>query len=443
MPTVAPDRGERPGGDNTRTESAGLCAQRRPQCGAGVILGLLPKSATEDAARILAARGLRALADGFVSILLPVYLLDLGLSATAVGGIATATLLGSALLTLAIGMKGGGFSRSALLLAAALLMVATGVGFGLVISFWPLALIAFVGTINPSTGDVSVFLPLEQSILAESVAPAERTALFARYSLVGSLLGALGTLLAVAPEWLQLAFGWTPRQALQAMFFVYAAIGLLAALIYRGIKPPKVAAPVRQGPLGPSRRTVYKLAFLFSIDAFGGGFFIQSLLALWLFAHFDMALATAAQVFFAMNALAAVSFLAAVPVARRFGLINTMVFTHLPSNLCLVAVPFADDVGIAVALLCLRSLLSQMDVPTRTSYVMAVVTPSERAAAASVTAVPRSLASAVSPTIAGWLLSLSTFGWPLLIGGTLKAGYDLALLWQFRHVRPPEEEKRP
>jgi MFS family permease len=360
-----------------------------------------------------------------------------------VGGIATATLLGSALLTLAIGMKAGGFSRSALLLAAALLMVATGVGFGLVSSFWPLALIAFVGTINPSTGDVSVFLPLEQSILAESVAPAERTALFARYSLVGSLLGAFGTLLAVAPEWLQLAFGWTPRRALQAMFFVYAAIGLSAALIYRGIKPPKVAAAIRQGPLGPSRRTVYKLAFLFSIDSFGGGFFVQSLLALWLFARFDMAVATAAQVFFAMNVLAAVSFLAAVPVARRFGLINTMVFTHLPSNLCLVAVPFANDVGIAVALLCLRSLLSQMDVPTRTSYVMAVVTPSERAAAASVTAVPRSLASAVSPTIAGWLLSLSTFGWPLLIGGTLKAGYDLALLWQFRHVLPPEEEKRP
>jgi hypothetical protein len=249
--------------------------------------------------------------------------------------------------------------------------------------------------------------------------------------------------LAVAPEWLQLAFGWPPRQALQAMFFAYAAIGLGAALVYRGVRPPAGSqAPVRQGPLGPSRRTVYKLAFLFSIDSFGSGFFVQSLLALWLFARFELSVAAAAQVFFVTNLFAAVSFLAAVPVARRFGLINTMVFTHLPANLCLIAVPFVSDAWFAIALLCVRSLLSQMDVPTRTSYVMAVVTPAERAAAASVTAVPRSVAAAVSPTIAGWLLSLSSFGWPLLIGGILKAGYDLALLWQFRHVRPPEETHR-
>ena len=404
---------------------------------------LLPESAIGTAPRILWARGLRAFADGFVSVLLPVYLLDLGFSATGVGVIATATLLGSALLTLAVGLWAGGIARPALLLAVSLLMVATGVAFGTVEAFWPLAVIAFVGTINPSTGDVSVFLPIEQSILAESVAPSERTALFARYSLVGSLLGAFGTLLAVAPEWLQAAFGWTPRAALQTMFFLYAFIGVVAALIYRGVRPPPAQAPVRQGPLGPSRRTVYRLAALFSVDAFGGGFFVQSLLALWLFARFDMPVATAAQVFFAMNLLAAVSFLAAVPVARRFGLINTMVFTHLPSNLCLIAVPFVADAWLAIALLCVRSLLSQMDVPTRTSYVMAVVTPEERAAAASVTAVPRSLASSLSPSLAGWLLSLTSFGWPLLIGGTLKAAYDLVLLAEFRHVRPPEETPRP
>jgi hypothetical protein len=225
------------------------------------------------------------------------------------------------------------------------------------------------------------------------------------------------------------------------MFFFYAIIGVIAALIYRGVRPPPVHEPVRQGPLGPSRRTVYRLAALFSVDAFGGGFFVQSLLALWLFVRFDMPVAAAAQVFFAMNLLAAVSFLAAVPVARRFGLINTMVFTHLPSNLCLIAAAFVDQAGVAIALLCARSLLSQMDVPTRTSYVMAVVTPGERAAAASVTAVPRSLASSLSPSIAGWLLSLTSFGWPLVIGGTLKAAYDLALLIQFRHVKPEEERR--
>ena len=401
---------------------------------------LLPATATGAARRILLARGLRAFADGFVSVLLPVYLLDLGLSATGVGAIATATLLGSALLTLAVGLWAGRISRTALLLAASALMAATGIAFGTIEAFWPLALVAFVGTINPSTGDVSVFLPLEQSILAESVAPPERTALFARYSLIGALFGAFGTLLAAAPEWLQAALDWSPRASLQAMFFLYAAIGVLAALIYRGLRPLPVPADHRQAPLGPSRRTVYRLAALFSVDAFGGGFFVHSLLALWLFARFDMPVATAAQVFFAMNLLAAVSFLAAVPVARRFGLVNTMVFTHLPSNLCLIAVPFVGDAWLAVALLCVRSLLSQMDVPTRTSYVMAVVTPAERAAAASVTTVPRSLASSLSPSIAGWLLSLTSFGWPLLIGGTLKAAYDCALLHQFRDVRPPEEQ---
>ena len=167
------------------------------------------------------------------------------------------------------------------------------------------------------------------------------------------------------------------------------------------------------------------------------------MLALWLFARFDLSVSTAAEIFFVMNLCAAVSYLAAVPLARRFGLINTMVFTHLPSNLCLMAVPFMGEAWSAIALLCLRSLLSQMDVPTRTSYVMAVVTPAERAAAASVTAVPRSLASALSPSLAGWLLTLTSFGWPLLIGGTLKAAYDLALLYAFRELRPPEERRGP
>src|SRR5262249_21387518 len=148
---------------------------------------------------------------------------------------------------------------------------------------------------------------------------------------------------AVAPDWLRLAFGWPTGPALQAMFFFYAGIGLAAALVYRGVRPKTAAAPVRQVPLGPSRRPRYPLATLVILDAFGGGFFVQSLLAGWLFARFDMAVATAAQIFFVMNVLAAGSFLAAVPVARRFGLINTMVFTHLPSNLCLMAIPFADE----------------------------------------------------------------------------------------------------
>ena len=227
------------------------------------------------------------------------------------------------------------------------------------------------------------------------------------------------------------------------MFLLYAIAGLAAGLIYRRLDPGE---PAGSGPptpaLGPSRGVVYGLAALFSLDAFAGGLVVQSLLALWLFKAFGLSLAATAQLFFWSGLLTAVSYLAAAPLARRIGLINTMVFTHLPANLCLVAVPFAGGLWQVIALLLLRSLLSQMDVPTRTSYVMAVVTPPERAAAASLTAVPRSFASALGPSLAGWMLGAASFAWPLLLAGALKIAYDLMLLARFRHVRPPEEEHR-
>jgi MFS family permease len=402
----------------------------------------LPPSATAETRLLLAARGLRATSDGFVSIILPAYLLLLGFDALHVGVLATATLLGSALLTLAVGFTGVRRHTRALLIAASLLMVLTGLGFAALDDFWPLLVIAFVGTLNPSSGDVSVFLPLEHALLAGGVAGHDRTALFARYSLVGSLLGAAGTLLAALPE-LAASWGVAPLAAFKAMFVLYALGGLITALIYRQLGR---AAVIDGGPppsaLGPSRRVVYQLAALFSLDAFAGGLVVQSLLALWLFQAFGLSLAVTAQLFFWSGLLTAVSYLAAAPLARRIGLINTMVFTHLPANLCLVAVPFATEHWQAIALLLLRSLLSQMDVPTRTSYVMAVVTPAERQAAASLTAVPRSLASALGPSLAGWMLGAATFAWPLLLAGALKIVYDLALLARFRHIRPPEEQSR-
>jgi predicted MFS family arabinose efflux permease len=214
----------------------------------------------------------------------------------------------------------------------------------------------------------------------------------------------------------------------------------VAALLYRPLSDAvELQGDAPKSSLGPSRGIVYRLAALFSMDAFGGGFFVQSLLALWLFQAFALSVATTAEILFWTNVCAAVSFIAAVPLARRIGLIRTMVFTHLPSNIFLMLVPFAPNLSVAIALLIARSLLSQMDVPTRSSYVMAVVTPAERPAAASITAVPRSLATAVSPLIAGYMMTLSSFGWPLLIGGLLKAIYDLLLLRGFNSVRPPEE----
>jgi len=318
-------------------------------------------------------------------------------------------------------------------------MIATGGAFALSTEYWPIAIVAFIGTINPSAGDVSVFLPLEQTVLAQSVDPVDRTALFARYSLTGTLSGGLGILAASIPERLSRASGIAHLDATQLMFVLYGVLGLGALVLYRQLSSAVEAPTVTPSALGPSKGIVYRLTALFALDSFGSGFFVQSMLALWLYQRFGLSVATAAAILFWASVCSAVSFLIAVPVAKRFGLINTMVFTHLPANFFLIALPFAPDLPVAIALLLARALLQQMDVPTRTSYVMAVVTPEERPAAASATAVPRSLAAALSPMLAGYLFALSTFGWPLIIGGTLKVAYDVLLLVQFRRVRPDSE----
>ncbi len=390
--------------------------------------------------RLLVAKGVRAFGDGYVSLLLPIYLLQLGFSALQVGIIATATLVGSGLLTLAVGLHAWRFHYRSLLLAATVLMAGTGAGFALATDFWPLLVIAIVGTLNPSSGDVSVFLPLEHAVLSRVASDEQRTAVFARYSIVGSLLAAGGSLAAGLPATITDVTGIAPLRAMQLMFALYAVLGLATAVIYRGLpKALESGAPEIRAPLGKSKRIVYTLAALFSLDAFGGGFVVQSMVALWLYQRFGLSLATAGMIFFWTGVLSAVSFLVAVRIARRIGLVNTMVFTHLPANLCLVAVPFIDQLPWVIVLLLVRSALSQMDVPTRSSYVMAIVSPAERPAAASITSVPRSLASAASPFIAGYLLSASTFGWPLVAAGGIKIAYDLLLLAVFRKVRPPEE----
>ena len=408
-----------------------------------IVAVLFPKTANADAKRLICAKGLRAIADGFVSIILPAYLLLLGYNSFEVGILTTVTLLGSATLTLLVPRMVSRLGHRDSLLTASALMVLTGLSFATVHTFWPLLVIAFAGTLNPSSGDVSIYLPLEQSLLSQSVGENDRTALFARYSLAGALAGAVGTLFAAFPDLATRWLGIAPLRAMQGMFILYAGLGIAAALLYRNLSDGRSDVPREPTqPLGPSRGVVYRLAGLFCVDAFGGGFFIQTIFVLWLFHRFGLSVTTAASIFFWSNLLTAASYLAAVPIARRFGLINTMVFTHLPSSLCLIAMPFVQNLAVVIGLLLVRSLLSQMDVPTRTSYVMAVVTPPERPAAASLTSVPRSLAAGISPVIAGYLISLSSFGWPLLIGGVLKMTYDLTLLMMFRHVRPPEERER-
>ena len=391
---------------------------------------------------LFAARALRDFGDSFVAILLPAYLLALGFTPFAVGVLATASLLGSAGLTVAAGLLGARFGYRQLLLAAACLMIATGFAFSAFHDYAILIAVAFAGTINPSAGNVSVFVPLEHAALAGISEDNDRTRMFARYSLAGALAAAVGSLVAGAPEFLQ-PLGLNRLTAMQAMFVCYGLLGVAGRALYSRL-PRRTPAPATSAPaaLGPSRVIVLKLAALFSLDAFAGGFVVQSLLALWLFQRFHLSLAEAGVFFFWAGLLAALSYPIAARLSRRIGLVNTMVFTHIPSSIALMLAAVAPTLTTALGLLLVRAALSQMDVPTRSSYVMAMVTESERAAAASFTSVPRSLASAISPAMAGALFAASYRAWPLLICGALKVVYDLLLLAQFRHLKPPEEQMR-
>jgi MFS family permease len=403
---------------------------------------LLPPSASSDAGVLLQTRALRALGDGVVSVILAAYLTALGLSDVRIGVVVTATLLGSAALTLAVGLRAHAYPRRRLLQLVSLLMITTGLGFAAFTSFWPLAIVGMIGTLNPSGGDVSVFLPTEQALLPATVPDEQRTAIFARYSLIGTLFAAVGAACAGVPGWLGDRLDVSDTSALRGTFIVYALIGAVVLARYRRLSPAiERGGAAASHALGPSRRTVYRLAALFSLDAFGGGFVITALVVLWLQRRFDLSLAVSGVVFFWAGLLSAFSALVAVRIARRIGLVRTMVFTHLPANGLLILAALMPNVGLAVACLLGRAALSQMDVPARTSYVMAVVTPEERPAAAGVTNVPRSLAAALPPIAAGWMLSHSTFGWPLILGGSIKAVYDLLLLRQFRDLRPPEEQR--
>src|SRR6266481_9630095 len=387
---------------------------------------------------LYAARCLRGFGDGFAVIIRPAYLSAIGFNPIQIGLVATASLFGTAVFTLLIGLIAPRHDLRNMLLLGAALMVFTGIAFPSSEHLILIAAVAFIGTVNPSTGDIGVLVPLEHASLARGVADEERTRVFARYSLIGALSMAAGALAAGLTDIL-VAWGLGNLTAFRLMFYLYAALGLMAAAVYRRV-PHARAEPSRPvAPLGPSRHVVYKLAALFSLDAFAGGFIVQSLLVLWLFEKFELSLAAASLFFFWSGVLSAFSHPVAAWIASRIGLINTMVFTHIPSSICLIAAAFAGDLTVALGLLLVRSALSQMDVPTRTSYVMAVVTPAERTSAASVTAVPRSLASSISPAFSGLLLTLPFAGLPLVLCGSLKIAYDLTLLYSFWHIRPPEE----
>ena len=378
---------------------------------------------TADGKRLIATRGLRGYADGLVAASLAGYLGDqLGYSATRIGVIVTGMLLGSAVLTMFTGTWGWRFERRLLLRAGALLMIITGLVYATSTTFIVLLALGVIGTMNPSGSDVSVVQPIEQSLLPLTTSDDERSHVFARYTFFGGALAALGALSAGLPSRLH----WDPA----SVFFVYALAGVAMLAVYASISPMVEAAAqaAPPTPLGPSKRVVYRLAALFTLDSFGGGFAVQSLLVLWLLRRHHFSVGKAGAVLAVMQILSAASGFIAVRIERRLGPLRTMAFTHLPGQILLISAALMPNASLAVACLVARSLLSSMDVPVRNAYVMSVVTPAERAAAASVTNVPRSLASALPPIAAGWMLDHSTFGWPLIIAGALKATYDLLLL---------------
>ena len=400
---------------------------------------------------ILLMRGLRQSAYGLLAVILGVVLANEGFSPAAIGILITVSLLGDMVGTYVIGLVADSWGRRRTLALLALLMAGTGVIFGLMTSYPVLLFAAFFGTLGTTASETAPFLPIDQAMLAQVIAPAHRTALFARYNLIASLSTALGALAAGLPGLLT-QIGLPLASGIRLLFGVYAGLGLvvvglslrLSPLVEAPGHPPIRVQSLRQRlapQLHRSRGIVWRLTALFSVDALAGGLVVQSLMALFFHLRFGVPLSTLSALFFGANLLSALSFLAAVPLARRFGLLNTMVFTHLPSNVLLALVAFAPTFPLSALLLLLRQALSQMDVPTRQAYTMALVDPQERTAAASVTSLARSLGSATSPVFSGLLLQgfLLLLGLPFILAGALKAAYDLTLWSIFRQVHLKEE----
>ncbi|HLE78226.1 MAG TPA: MFS transporter [bacterium] len=398
---------------------------------------------TRDGRLILAARGLRTFAYGFLSVLLGVYLEQAGFAPWQVGAVLTATLAGSAVLTVLFSLYADRIGRRRLLRVSALLMGASGLAFALTNHYPLLILASLTGTIGATSGEVGPFLSLEQAILPQTAPVTRRNALFGLYNMIGAFAGAGGALAAGAPALLERFAGFSEPASLRAMFYLYAALAGLTLGLFALLSPQVELArtaglPVASG-LGRSRRTIFRLSALFGLDSLAGGFVVQSLIAFWFHLRWGAGPELLGPIFLGVGLLQGISFLVAARVADRIGLINTMVFTHLPSNILLMAIPLAPSLTWAVVLTLARHALSQMDVPTRQSYVVAVVDPEERTAAAGVTNVVRNVAQAVTPVLSGYAMQIVSLGLPFFIGGGLKIVYDLSLYAMFRRIRPPDE----
>ena len=399
---------------------------------------------------LFATRIIRLFAYGFLSIVLVLYLAKTGLSNVQIGLLLTCTLIGDAVITLWLTTSADRIGRRRMLIVGALLMVMAGAVFVLTHNYAFLIIAAIIGVISPSGNEIGPFLSIEQASLSELLPDNRRTSVFAWYNMVGSFATAFGSLAGGWATQLLQGNGFAPIHAYQVILIGYAAAGGILALLFLFLSPAVETKTVPEGPrlrrslgLHKSKKIVFKLSALFSLDAFAGGFVIQSLIVYWFHVRFDMDTGVLGSIFFGANVLAGISALLAVKIAAKIGLLKTMVYTHVPSNILLCLVPLMPFSWLAITVLLLRFSISQMDVPTRQSYTMAVVAPDERSAASGVTAIARSVGASISPTLAGVFLASSWWmSAPFFVAGGLKLVYDFALYRSFQTVKPPEEEKR-
>ena len=409
---------------------------------------------SHDAWLLFATRFVRLFAYGALSVVLVFYLVGVGLSAPQTGMLLTLTLVGDTVVSLLITTRADRIGRRRMLVVGAVLMAAAGLAFASTRNLWLLVLAGTVGVISPSGQEVGPFLSIEQAALSQSVADRTRTEVFAWYTLTGSLATALGALAGGAATRALAAVAIAPVPSYRIILILYAALGGILAILFSRLSHAAEATTLAgkkafQGTfaglagLDRSRHVVAKLSALFALDAFGGGFVVQSFAAYWFYLRFGVNPTTLGAIFFWANIFAGLSALLASRLAARIGLINTMVATHLPSNVLLILVPLMPTLPLAVFVLLVRFSISQMDVPTRQSYIMAVVSPEERSAAAGVTGVARTTGAAISPLFVGFLFAQpALINLPFFIAGTLKIVYDLLLYREFVSVRPPEEAQR-
>ena len=398
-----------------------------------------------DGRRLLIARALRTFAYGYLTVILGVYLDRLGLDPTHIGIVLAAAIGGSAAMTIVWSLLADRYGRRRTVATMAVLMAVGGLVFGLADSFAILLVAAFTGTISATSSEIGVFQTVDQAMLPQTAPDERRTWLFSIYNTVATFAGALGALFAASAS-VFAGLGLVGADAYRPLFVLYAGIGAANLLLFLGlsdgIEVARVHGERRFIGIHRSAGKVAKLSALFGLDAFAGALVVQSLVAYWFYLRWGLVPEQLALVFFAVNVLSGLSLLAAGWLSARIGLLNTMVFTHLPSNLLLVLMPFAPTAPLAVALFLLRMSISQMDVPTRQSYTMAVVDPDERTATAGLTNVARSAASTMSPVLTGLAFAAGALGLPFIVAGGLKIAYDGLVFLTFRNVRPPEEQAR-